>query len=85
MEKVTAFSRYITVVTIEILVDMGSTSASTDWNLGAFSDTTGHPSCVSFFEQRLVFAATLSQPQTVFFSKSGDYENMDANIGGTVA
>ena len=72
-------------VTIEILVDVGSTSASTDWNLGAFSDTTGHPSCVSFFEQRLVFAATLSQPQTVFFSKSGDYENMDANIGGTVA
>ena len=72
-------------VTIEILVDMGSTSASTDWSLGAFSDTTGHPSCVSFFEQRLVFAATLSQPQTVFFSKSGDYENMDANIGGTVA
>ncbi len=72
-------------VTIEILVDMGSTSASTDWNLGAFSDTTGHPSCVSFFEQRLVFAASLSQPQTVFFSKSGDYENMDANIGGTVA
>jgi hypothetical protein len=72
-------------VTIEILVDMGSTSSSTDWNLGAFSDTTGHPSCVSFFEQRLVFAATLSQPQTVFFSKSGDYENMDANIGGTVA
>ena len=72
-------------VTIEILVDMGSSSASTDWSLGAFSDTTGHPSCVSFFEQRLVFAATLSQPQTVFFSKSGDYENMDANIGGTVA
>jgi hypothetical protein len=33
----------------------------------------------------LVFAATLSQPQTVFFSKSGDDENMDANIGGTVA
>jgi hypothetical protein len=40
---------------------------------------------VSFFEQRLVFAATLNNPQTVYFSKSGDYENMDANIGGTVA
>ena len=82
--KVTGFTD-ATVVTVEILVDTGSASASTDWNLGAFSDTTGHPSCVSFFEQRLVFAATLSQPQTVFFSKSGDYENMDANIGGTVA
>jgi len=74
-----------TVVTIEILEDMGSTSASTDWSLGAFSDTTGHPSCVTFFEQRLVFAATLSQPQTLFFSKSGDYENMDENRGGTIA
>ena len=74
-----------TVVTIEILKDMGSSSASTDWSLGAFSDTTGHSSCVTFFEQRLVFAATLSQPQTLFFSKSGDYENMDENRGGTIA
>ncbi|QPZ53549.1 putative tail tubular B [Pelagibacter phage HTVC035P] len=72
-------------VTIEILEDMGSTSASTDWSLGAFSDTTGHPSCVTFFEQRLVFAATLNNPQTIYFSKSGDYENMNENRGGTVA
>ncbi len=82
--EITGFTS-ATVVTVEILKDTGSTSASTDWSLGAFSDTTGHPSCVSFFEQRLVFAATLNNPQTVYFSKSGDYENMDANIGGTVA
>ena len=82
--KVTGFTD-ATVVTVEILVDTGSASASTDWSLGAFSDTTGHPSCVTFFEQRLVFAATLNNPQTIYFSKSGDYENMDANIGGTVA
>ena len=74
-----------TVVTIEILEDMGSSSSSANWSLGAFSETTGHPSCVTFFEQRLVFAATLSQPQTIFFSKSGDYENMDENRGGTIA
>ena len=74
-----------TVVTIEIIEDMGSSSSSTNWSLGAFSETTGHPSCVTFFEQRLVFAATLSQPQTIFFSKSGDYENMDENRGGTIA
>ena len=81
---ITAFTS-TTVVTIEILIDMGSTSASTDWSLGSFSTTTGFPSCVSFFEQRLVFAASINNPQTVYFSKSGDYENMDANIGGTVA
>jgi len=81
---ITAFTS-TTVVTIEILIDMGSSSASTDWSLGSFSTTTGFPSCVSFFEQRLVFAASINNPQTVYFSKSGDYENMDANIGGTVA
>ena len=71
------------VITIDTA--MTNSNAVTDWQLGAFSDTTGHPSCVTFFEQRLVFAGTTNQPQTIFFSKSGDYENMDANIGGTVA
>ena len=82
--KITGYTSS-TVVTWEILEDTGSGSHSTNWSLGAFSDTTGHPSCVTFFEQRLVFAATLSQPQTIFFSKSGDYENMNENRGGTVA
>ena len=82
--KVTGFTS-ATVVTVQILVDTGSATASTDWSLGAFSDTTGYPSSVTFFEQRLVFAGTLNNPQTIYFSKSGDYENMDANIGGTVA
>ena len=65
-----------TVVTINIKSDFTATTATTDWKLGAFCTVTGHPSAVSFFEQRLVFAATSQQPQTMFFSKSGDYENM---------
>jgi len=82
--EITAFTS-TTEVTITIIVDVGSTSSSTDWALGAFSDTTGYPSCVSFYEQRLVFAGTEAQPQTLYFSKSGDYENMDENRGGTIA
>ena len=82
--KITAVAD-TTNATIEILTALSSASATADWRLGAFSDTTGHPSCVTFFEQRLVFAGTTEQPQTIFFSRSGDYENMDANIGGTVA
>jgi len=68
-----------------IITALDSASATANWQLGAFSNTTGFPSCVTFFEQRLCFAATLDNPQTVYFSKSGDYENMDANIGGTIA
>ena len=74
-----------TVVVANVTTAFTNANAITAWQLGAFSDTTGHPSCVTFFEQRLVFAGTTNQPQTVFFSKSGDYENMDANIGGTIA
>jgi len=74
-----------TNITVEIIEDLGSATASADFALGSFSDTTGHPTCVTFFEQRLVFAGTTDQPQTLFFSKSGDYENMNENRGGTVA
>ena len=74
-----------TNATITIITALSSASATADWRLGSFSDTTGHPSSVTFFEQRLVFAGTSNEPQTLFFSRSGDYENMDANIGGTIA
>jgi len=65
-----------TIVVCTITTAFASTAATANFNLGAFSDTTGHPSCVSFFEQRLVFAGTTDEPQTLFFSKAGDYENM---------
>ena len=81
--KITGYTS-ATVVTWQVLKDTGSASASTNWSLGAFSDTTGHPKCVSFFEQRLVFAGTTDQPQTLFFSQSGDYENMDDGLSGSV-
>ena len=58
----------------------GVLEADDEFALGAFSDTTGYPAAVSFFEQRLVFANTLNNPQTIFFSKAGDFTNF---TGGT--
>jgi len=82
--KITAVTNTTNAV-MTIITALDNANATANWQLGAFSDTTGHPSCVTFFEQRLVFAGTTNQPQTIFFSRSGDYENMDANIGGTIA
>ena len=76
---ITAFSSG-TSVSATVNKNFDNTNAVENWKLGAFSTTTGFPRCVSFFEQRLVFAGTSTQPQTMFFSKSGDYENM---TGGT--
>jgi len=73
--KITARTN-TTVVVCTITTAFTNTNATAAFELGAFSDTTGHPSCVSFFEQRLVFAGTTDEPQTLFFSAAGDYENM---------
>jgi len=64
-----------TVVTVDVKSTLTNTSAKTIWQLGAWSDTTGYPGCVTFHEERLCFAGSTNQPQTVWLSKSGDYEN----------
>tara|TARA_S200002703_G_scaffold73763_1_gene63670 strand:+ start:9289 stop:11808 length:2520 start_codon:yes stop_codon:yes gene_type:complete len=58
----------------------------TSWTLAAptFTETSStvistsnnYPSTVTFFEERLVFAGSNNNPQTIWFSKSGDYENL---------
>jgi len=74
-----------TVVVAEVIEALSGTAATADWSLGAWSETTGYPSTVSFYEQRLVFAGSKSNPQTLWFSKSGDYENFNENYHGTIA
>ena len=64
---------------------VGKLVANTDWSLGAFSPTTGYPSTVSFYEERLVYAATATQPQTLFFSQSGDFDNFQDGVNDAEA
>lgn len=61
-------------VTCDVEKVLAGVTPSTQWRLGYFSDTTGHPRCVTFHEQRLVLANTSDRPQTVWFSRSGDIE-----------
>lgn len=52
------------------------------WAIGAFSAARGYPSAVSFYQDRLCFAATASDPDTVWMSVASDYESFnprDAN------
>jgi hypothetical protein len=41
----------------------------------ALGSTNNYPATVTFFEQRLVFGGTNNNPQTLWFSKNGDYDN----------
>ena len=54
---------------------VGSANATKRWSLGAFGGTEGYPRAVGFYEQRLYFAGTTGQPQTIFGSVSADFEN----------
>lgn len=55
---------------------VGSANANTRWSLGAFNGDQGFPRAVAFYEERLYFAGTEGGPQTIFGSKTADFENM---------
>ena len=48
------------------------------WSLGSWSGTSGWPSVVTFHQDRLFFASTPTEPQTVWSSKTGDYNNFES-------
>jgi len=72
--KITAYTS-TTQVTVSIQRSPAAATASTNWRLGFWSATTGYPSCVTFFEDRLFFANNSLRPQRIDGSIVGDYEN----------
>lgn len=74
-----------TLVTIDIESAFGGTTATVNWRLGAWSDTTGWPENVTFFQERLTFGANADYPATVWGSKSADFINFaPSDSAGTV-
>ena len=55
---------------------------TTSWDEQSYSSLRGYPAAVTFHENRLVFAGSLAQPDSIWFSKSGAYYNFDV---GTAA
>ena len=53
------------------------TNATNLWQEGAFSTLRGFPSAVVFYEQRLWYGGTTHKPQTLWGSKTGNYEDFD--------
>lgn len=64
-----------THVTATVEYPVSGSNASIYWRLGAWSDTTGWPSLVKFFGQRLWWAKTTSNPNGVAYSAIEDFEN----------
>lgn len=84
--EITAFTS-TTVVTADIKGEDASAGTATDqWRLGAWSDTTGWPSVCTFHQGRLWWARTADQPQTLWATSAGSIDDFTpSEPDGTVA
>lgn len=56
-------------------IDDGFIGEVSLWSIGAWGGSQGYPGAIAMYQDRLVFAASALQPQTIWLSKTGDYEN----------
>ena len=74
-----------TVVTVDIKATVTAATATSEWRLGEWSDLFGWPAVTGFIQQRSGWAATTTEQQKFWLSKSADIYNMaDEDVGGTV-
>ena len=55
------------------------------WQYGAFNATSGYPRSVCLHEQRLCFGGTKAQPNTIWCSAIGDFENFELGVNASDA
>lgn len=65
---------------------LAATGAKTKyWQIGAFNSVDGYPRSVCLHEQRLCFGGTKSQPNTIWCSAIGDFENFELGVNASDA
>lgn len=65
---------------------LGAITATSEYQFGLWSNSTGYPSTVVFHEDRLVFGGTYCQPERFDGSNVADYENSEPSdtFSGTI-
>lgn len=76
-EGIVQATAYVSPRQMRVVVkrQLGDEEWTKDWAEGSFSEAAGFPGCVFFFQDRLGFASTAKEPQTLWFSKTGEYED----------
>lgn len=77
-EGIVKIENYVSARQVQVSIERepgDGESWTDDWAEGAFSPDAGYPCCVFFYQDRLGFAGTRREPQTLWFSKTGEYED----------
>lgn len=82
--KITGFTNS-KKVSATVTKDLGGTTATDDFAMGAWNDYYGYPKTSCFFQDRLCFGGSLKQPYVLWLSRTGDYGNFGIEkASGTV-
>jgi hypothetical protein len=60
---------------VNVIVPLYSTAATIFWSEGAWSQVRGYPQAITVFQERVWYAGTASQPQTVWATQTDDIED----------
>lgn len=72
-------------VSAKVVKQLGATTATDDFAMGAWNDAFGYPKTSCFFQDRLCFGGSIKQPYVLWMSRTGDYGNFSVEkAGGTV-
>ena len=69
-----------TQATMSVEERLPSTAATGNWAEGAFSNFRGWPRLVGVYDQRLFFASTRTQPDTIFLSRTEGFNESDVDF-----
>lgn len=82
--KVTGFTD-AKKVSATVTKQLGATTATDDFAMGAWCDEFGYPKTSCFFQDRLCFGGSTKQPYMIWLSRTGDYGNFSVEkASGTV-
>lgn len=71
--------------TCRVYKPLANTGAVDGYKLGAWSESFGYPQVITFWQDRLILAATKAQPYNVWMSRTGDYYNFEVEkASGTI-
>lgn len=76
-EGIASVNRFVNARQVGVSLERGTGSEdwTSDWAEGSFGEKNGYPACVFFYQDRLGLAGSEEEKQTIWFSKTGDYEN----------
>ncbi|MCR5506871.1 MAG: hypothetical protein K6F04_03425 [bacterium] len=69
------------VANATVNVDLNSKDADANWQEQAFSEKSGYPASIAFYQNRLVIGGTDVLKNRLWFSKIGEYFNFDLGSG----